>query len=1016
MQVVAWGRASSGQLGLDDEHSDWVRHLASSMPQVSLECRLPGETEPQIAQRVVLVACGSDFTVLCTGRGDVWSCGSNRHGELGYPTLSPYCGKPAPTLINRSVHKLACGARHAAAITTSGVLFMWGDNSSGQLGIGNMRSTDGPVEVQPPSKKATPLPKKTTTVAADDKQTEGSSCFHSTSTVTGEEGSFGKSQHARLALGISLPKIDRNPTAEFSKSYDGGRGSDLPYIPGTFVVPLQPLKPMGWRDVACGRGHTVATLQHTGCRRISVLSWGDGAPGCLGHGDTADVLAPKVLEAVEKHELDVVQVACGAIHSALLTRNHEVHTFGFNGSGRLGFGKSEDAARREALWRLQKVTSVGHVMQKSEFDELRELVRRGDEQERAMGIARAAVDGYLLSADESVLLREEAVRATREAEQALTEEVFRSCEPRLVPRLKDQKVVQLACGVAHTVALTVGGCVYGWGHGAFGQIGLGRRSTSFPVLVNSLSGRGAIWVDCGDYHTIALCSFMGAMRGGEVVCVGMNEELQCAVADGGGQPTGAVLLPVGVPQLPHTFAIAAGGAHSVVVTRLAPVGHDMPSPTRSASMMAEEAWRSSEVSIHGAWGRTVEEGIRLLKRRGREAARVPVRTSPIRSPARDANGTLHRCGAPTEHAVSAGKSVGFGRSVGFASAEEDSDQSPPVALRRGGVRRKSRAARRPNLSDGDSTADDDEDEPRRGGRHRGAVREPFDDASDHNPRGRPRMGPSHAVLSSAMNAAAAAAGLERMPTFTHISNVRRGTGQPLQQVAKVGSKADRKSQPRDRETSDDERSDLSSESRRPITDAARGQVPPGRGSVVALPPLADIVPPERVVRPPGVNRGRRMAAIAPTENDTEAKVHELLNAIFRQKDSAVRADDEHKRGGRDGDGDGKESALPEVPRRMSLRGVASLRNTIVGAGRIGGLKASRSAPLPTRRKVGLPAANLSPTRADDDRTGRPEISLSTASKKGTQSQKDVCPHSIRRPSAWYAPAKGTIDPDSEGDY
>ena len=61
------------------------------------------------------------------------------------------------------------------------------------------------------------------------------------------------------------------------------------------------------------------------------------------------------------------------------------------------------------------------------------------------------------------LLREVGTRAAREAEQALTAEVFRSCAPRVVPRLEGEKVVQLACGVAHTVALTAAGGVFAWG-------------------------------------------------------------------------------------------------------------------------------------------------------------------------------------------------------------------------------------------------------------------------------------------------------------------------------------------------------------------------------------------------------------------------------------------------------------------------------------------------------------------------------------------------------------------------
>lgn len=50
----------------------------------------------------------------------------------------------------------------------------------------------------------------------------------------------------------------------------------------------------------------------------------------------------------------------------------------------------------------------------------------------------------------------------------------RSADFRLVRALAGRRVVQVAAGQEHSLALGAGGEVYAWGHGNYGQLGLGR--------------------------------------------------------------------------------------------------------------------------------------------------------------------------------------------------------------------------------------------------------------------------------------------------------------------------------------------------------------------------------------------------------------------------------------------------------------------------------------------------------------------------------------------------------------
>ena len=48
-----------------------------------------------------------------------------------------------------------------------------------------------------------------------------------------------------------------------------------------------------------------------------------------------------------------------------------------------------------------------------------------------------------------------------------------AASPRPVAALHGERVQQAACGMAHTLALTLDGTLFAWGQGADGQLGLG---------------------------------------------------------------------------------------------------------------------------------------------------------------------------------------------------------------------------------------------------------------------------------------------------------------------------------------------------------------------------------------------------------------------------------------------------------------------------------------------------------------------------------------------------------------
>ena len=64
---------------------------------------------------------------------------------------------------------------------------------------------------------------------------------------------------------------------------------------------------------------------------------------------------------------------------------------------------------------------------------------------------------------------------------------------------------EVACGSSHMAALSKDGNIFTWGEGRSGQLGHGDSETKeTPTKVESLIGKKIIKVACGAHHTVAL--------------------------------------------------------------------------------------------------------------------------------------------------------------------------------------------------------------------------------------------------------------------------------------------------------------------------------------------------------------------------------------------------------------------------------------------------------------------------------------------------------------------------------
>uniref|UniRef100_A0A8C7U5H0 X-linked retinitis pigmentosa GTPase regulator n=1 Tax=Oncorhynchus mykiss TaxID=8022 RepID=A0A8C7U5H0_ONCMY len=246
------------------------------------------------SEKVRLAACGRNHTIVYTSRGNVYSTGGNNEGQLG---LGDCEERTAFQLVDffsshGPIKMLAAGSNTSAALTESGTLFMWGDNTEGQIGLGKESSALTPQEV---------------TVG---RPVAWVSCgyYHSAFvTVDGGLYTFGECDSGKLGLATG--------------QLDGHRMPQL--VKGITDQVTQ---------VACGGGHTVAVTEE------DLYTFGLGQFGQLGQGTFIfEARLPRAVDHFRKGR--VRQVMCGENHTAVITDNGLLYTFGDGRHGKLGLGE-----------------------------------------------------------------------------------------------------------------------------------------------------------------------------------------------------------------------------------------------------------------------------------------------------------------------------------------------------------------------------------------------------------------------------------------------------------------------------------------------------------------------------------------------------------------------------------------------------------------------------------------------------------------------------------------------------
>ena len=268
------------------------RWAAGLLAALTMLAALPAQEARAASQSdgiaVQQVSTGEEHTAVVKADGSLWIWGNNSYGQLGTGDKER---QSAPRKIMDDVKSVSLGeGNSSAALKKDGSLWMWGFNYYGQLGTGDKTDRSRPVKVLTGVKSVT----------------LGHSCGSAAIRTDGSLWMWGWNNSGRL-----------------------GTGDDV-----DITTPKKVMENVA--SVALGQNHA-AVVKTDG----SLWTWGSNVNGQLGNGENGSgpyYEPQKIMDGVRS-------VSASRGYSAAVKTDGSLWTWGGNNNGRLGLGEQVEVSR-----------------------------------------------------------------------------------------------------------------------------------------------------------------------------------------------------------------------------------------------------------------------------------------------------------------------------------------------------------------------------------------------------------------------------------------------------------------------------------------------------------------------------------------------------------------------------------------------------------------------------------------------------------------------------------------------
>jgi alpha-tubulin suppressor-like RCC1 family protein len=387
--------------------------------------------------------------------------------------------------------------------------------------------------------------------------------------VTVQAGAQAASAVGASHGGMTLTRSPGGSLLAWGKNHDGQLGDG---ILNSSFVPVPVKLPQGVRVVAVSAG-AVFSLALTSDGRV--LAWGKNNRGELGDGST--VSSPLPVWVKLPRGVKVTAIAAGAVNGLAVTSAGGVLAWGWDSFGQLGDGT--------------RITSDTPVQV---------LLPRGV---RVVAVSAGEQHCLALTSDGRVL-----AWGRNDSGELGTGDTRVRLVPAWVRLPGGTRVTAIASGMFHSLAVTSSGRVLAWGYNVFGQLGValvGAQKSDLPVWAGLPRATRIVAVAAGGEHSLALTAR------GVLFAWGINYEGQ--LGDGRQGIGRHRPLPVKLPGGARVTAIAAGWGHSLALTSAGAVLAWGVDPTGTSTLPVPVSLPGGLVAVGLAPGDTAYHAIVIVR-------------------------------------------------------------------------------------------------------------------------------------------------------------------------------------------------------------------------------------------------------------------------------------------------------------------------------------------------------------------------------------------------------------------
>lgn len=286
-KIYMWGCNEYGQLGLGRDCKN------KKTP-----------TKITLHKNIKSIVCGGKFTIAVVSNSKelyYWGRG-NLEDEIYSPTK-------LILNVDSNIKSINCGHYHRIILLQSGKCYSWGNNSSGQLGLGHYTAMSSPQEI--------------TSLGMDIIIIEcGSNSVHSIAvSKSGKCYTWGLNNHGQLGLGDFMNRCSPSE------------------------LPLQNIISIG-----CGGWHNIVITID-----MKIYVWGNNAYGQLGLGHNICQNKPQEFSF---RDIKIESVSCGFFYTMGLTTSGKLYVWGRNDYGQLGLNDIIDRNFPKEVYLKESIKSI----------------------------------------------------------------------------------------------------------------------------------------------------------------------------------------------------------------------------------------------------------------------------------------------------------------------------------------------------------------------------------------------------------------------------------------------------------------------------------------------------------------------------------------------------------------------------------------------------------------------------------------------------------------------------------